>query len=69
MPTIIACEAGLRAEQRASGAKMAVANRTLHGGVERSDKIKRPGSGVDRVFEAVHNWGQSIRQFALLFAW
>ena len=26
---------------------------TLHGGLERSDKIKRPGSGVDRVFESV----------------
>ena len=49
------CEADLRAEQRASGAEMTVANRRLRGGVERSDKIKRPGSGVDRVFESVQN--------------
>jgi hypothetical protein len=32
-------------------------------GVERSDEIKRPGSGVDRVFESVLE--RSIRQFAL----
>jgi hypothetical protein len=33
------CEAGLRAEPRASGAEMALANSRLHSGVERSDEM------------------------------
>lgn len=36
-----ACEADLRAEQRASGAEMALADLRLHGGVERSDKDRQ----------------------------
>ena len=32
---------------------MNMENRALRGGVERSDKNKRPGSGVDRAFESV----------------
>jgi hypothetical protein len=34
-------EADLRAERRASGAKMTVANLALRGGMERSDKKKK----------------------------
>src|SRR5579864_6432000 len=44
---------GLRPERRASGAEMNTADRALQGGAERTDKIKRPGSGVDRAFESV----------------
>jgi hypothetical protein len=43
----------LRAERRGSGAENFQPTATLPSGVERSDKIKRPGSGVDRVFESV----------------
>ena len=44
-------QADLRAERRAPSAKMDMANRALLSGLERSDTIKRPGSGVDRAFE------------------
>lgn len=45
-------EADLRAERHALGAEMNRENRTLPSGVKRSDKRKRPGSGVDRAFES-----------------
>ena len=35
----------------------------------RSDKIKRPGGGVDRVFKSVQHLDGSIRQIALLLLW
>ena len=42
----------LRAERRASGAKMAMANRRSPAAWSEATIQKRPGSGVDRVFES-----------------
>lgn len=46
-------EAGLHAEQRATGAKMNTADQALHSGVERSDKQKDPVVGSTGSSKAV----------------
>jgi hypothetical protein len=46
-------EAALRAERRASDAKIPMAKRCSPAVWSEATKQKRPGSGVDRVFESV----------------